>query len=79
MAEVTARLLAALKGHSDQGSPFYWKKARQRIWGTTGWSASIQSPGKLQNKPLWKLLQAREIPGDTEQPVNANLPRARSA
>lgn len=88
VAEVTARLLASLKGHSDQGNPFNWKKAndtatfkkaRQRIWETTGWSASLQSPGKLQNKPLKKLFQAREMPGDREQPVNTNLPRAHSA
>lgn len=88
LANVTARLLASLKGHRDQENLFdrkkvndtaTFKKVRKRIWRTTGWSASLQSPGKLQNKPLWKPFQAHEIPGDGEQRVNANLPGAHSA
>lgn len=73
LANVTARLLASLKGQGDQENLFDWKKAndtatfkraRKKIWGTTGWSASLQSHGKLQNKALWKPFQAHEIPGD---------------
>lgn len=75
LANVTARLLASLKGHRDQKNLFdrkkvndtaTFKKVRKRIWRTTGWSASLQSPGKLQNKPLWKPFQAHELPGDRE-------------
>lgn len=88
LANVTARLLAYLKGHRDQENLFEWKKvnnaatfkkARQKIWGTARCSALLQSPGMLQNKLLWKVFQAQEIPGDGEQEVSANSPRARSA
>lgn len=86
-ATVIARLLASLKGHRDQENLFEWKKANntatfkkaQKIWGTGGCSAPLQSPGMLQNKPLWKVFQAQEIPGDGEQTVNANSPRVHSA
>lgn len=87
LANVTARLLASLKGQGDQENLFDWKKAndtatfkraRKKIWGTTGWSASLQSHGKLQNKALWKPFQAHEIPGEREQPVYTNLPRLHS-
>lgn len=77
LANVTARLLASLKGHRDQENLFEqekasnfatFKNAQKKIWRTAGCSALLQSPGMLQNKSLWKVFQAQEIPGDGEQP-----------
>lgn len=77
---------ASLKGHRDQENLFEWKKATdtaifkkgRKICGTTVWTASLQSPGKLLYKLLQKLVQVHETAGDGEQPASAHLPRAHS-
>lgn len=59
LLNVTARLLASSKGHRDLENLFQWKKANktttfkkaQKIWGTAGCSALVQTPGMLQNQP----------------------------
>lgn len=89
LANVTARLLASLKGHRDQENLSEWKKANntitfkkaRKIWGTAGCSAPASVPRSFTESAIMEGVPGTRntLMGDGEQPVNANSPRAHSA